>query len=271
MSGLKRILNELTPPILKKAKRNLWKRIKPASESRPDRQQVHKTIVVSRGNPKSLCYVAGDPIFKVPVARLRYPDGRGYTHEEHHFLQYYNSGLDTFRRYYQKHLPKNLYEFFGIDSPKIKNVEDCDLPAFPWLDETGLDSHCGEHGLSREEGNQAFGPVSEKKLYLEAARLDQVLKSIRNHGFRAEIGGYVRGYFMLRSNGEWVFVIREGFHRTAALVHLRFSAIDVQFAGKCPRSIEEVDSGEWPMVKNGLVSERAALAMFSRFFEHKNS
>jgi hypothetical protein len=264
MSVIKRISNEITPPVVKRLARAVRDRISRSNAAVRPELRFPKPIVAPDLNPKYLAYIAGDPVITVPARLIRYPDGRGYTLEEHHFLQYYNSGLGTLRSFYQHHQPTNIYEYFSVECREAMNVEVYDPP---WFDETEMDSTGSERGLSRDHGNQAFGPVSEEKLQLEAARLDHVLQSIRNRGFRPEIGGYVRGYFMLRPDGHWVFTVREGFHRTAALVQLGFANIDVRFHPKYPRFVEEADSRAWPMVKNGLVGEQAALAMFSRFFE----
>jgi len=266
MSRIRQISNEIIPPVMKKSVSTLWRRIKgDAGSLRPD-ERFPKAIAAPKGNPKSLGYVVGDPIVTVPVERVRYPDGRGYTPDEHHFLKYYEAGLDSLRSFYDSHQPQNVFEFFGIEASETVNVEGYDPP---WFDHTASVGKSGEKGLTPDDGNQAFGPVSERKLRLEAARLDHVLSSIQTQGFRPEIGGHVRGYFMHRTNGEWVFVVREGFHRTAALVQLGFDEIDVRFVRGYPRFVEETDSAEWPLVKNALVTERAALAMFSRFFDEK--
>jgi hypothetical protein len=266
MSVIKRISNEITPPVFKRFARIFRDRLTRGTDGQRSGLLVSKLIVAPEGNPKYVGYVAGDPVITVPARLLRYPDGRAYTLKEHHFLQYYNGGLDTLRRYYQQHQPANIFEYFGVEPPETINIDGYDPP---WFDETAVDSTGSEKGLTRDHGNQAFGPVSEEKLHLEAARLDRVLKSIRDRGFRPEIGGYVRGYIMLRPNGQWVFTIREGFHRTAALVQLGFDKIDVRFHPKYPRFVEEADASVWPMVKNRMVNEQAALAMFSRFFEPK--
>jgi len=266
MSLFMQILSDFTPPIAKRIAKTLSIKFKGISGNREPAMPSSNVIRAPKVNPKSLCYVVGDPVVKIPVDRLRYPDGRAYTYDDHHFLQYYNDGLNALRMHYQNHQPKNIYEFFSIESSDTKTFKPVDFPSFPWLDETSCDFHGGEHGLSRDHGNQAFGPVSEEKLFLEAARLDDVLKSIKEQGFRPDTSDYVRGYFMLRLTGEWVFVVRGGLHRTAALVQLGFSEIDVKFAQTCPRFVEESDFSEWPMVKNTLISERAALSAFYRFF-----
>jgi len=266
MPSAKRLLNDITPPLAKRLVVPLLKRMNPNYRPQERETPPSEPFVAPNSNPKFLAYVVGDPVVKIPVDRIRYPNGCAYTNEKHHFSLYYKYGLEHLRRYYQENQPRNIFEFFGIEPQEKKHIESHDLPLFPWLDEIGYDFHGGEHGLTRDHGNQGFGPVSEKKLRLEAARLDQVLRSVRERGFLPEIGGYTRGYIMLKSTGQWVFVVRQGLHRTAALVQLQFKDIDVQFSQMCPRFIEEADVREWPMVKRSQISERDALAMFFEFF-----
>jgi hypothetical protein len=216
MSIIRVIVNEVTPPVAKRFARILWNQLRLGPNPRRRDQPVRQPIVAPLGSPKYLMYVAGNPVIAVPVERLRYCDGRGYNHEEHHFLQYYNGGIDTLRDYYKRHQPTSFVEHLGLDFAETDLGYEGGLFDLPWFDEEGVHSPGDEKGLGPEHGNQAFGPISEKKLRLEAARLDRVLESIQDKGFRPEIGGYIRGYFMLRPNGQWVFTIREGFHRAAA-------------------------------------------------------
>jgi hypothetical protein len=231
-------------------------------------QRFPKPITVPEFNPKRLKYMQGFPVFSVPLERLRLWNGCRFTIEEHHFLRYYRDGLAALRRFYEEHQPTNLFEYFFLPVPKEREIRILVNP--PWFEEVEIEGQVwgGEKGLGSEHGDQGYGPVSEEKLLLEASRLDGVLQSIRERGFRPEIGGYVKGCFMLRTDGQWVFVVREGFHRSAALAHIGNEMIDVQFHPTLPRFVEESDHLEWPMVKNGTLSSEEALLIFSQFFRH---
>lgn len=227
-------------------------------------EELPAPVTISDGNPKSVAHLVGDPILSVPMSLIRYQDGRPYTYERHHFLQYYRGGLSELREFYDKHQPSNIFEYFFLAEPRPCTAG---IAEYPWFRILRPKPNLGESGLpASTHGLQQCGPVSEERILAEANRLDRVLQSIRQQGFRPELGGHVRGYFMLRKDGRWVFTIRTGFHRTAALAHIGCQTIDVQLQPHYPRFVEERDSREWPMVKDGIVTEEEALMMFLAFF-----
>jgi hypothetical protein len=263
MALLRRLAIELAPPVLRRVATSMRRRNALTSDNSRNLRGLFGTIVVPEINPKGLGYLIGEPVFSVPMEKVRYSDGRFYTHEEHHFLQYYREGLGALQRFYEQHQPANIFERFFLKTPARRKVPS---RGAPWFCDCRLDPQLGEGGLGVEHGDQTCGPVSEAKLRLEVQRLDAVLKSIQERGFQPEMGGFVTGYFMLKSDGQWVFTVRGGFHRTAALAHLGYKSIEVQFYRSYPRFVEEVDSLEWPMVKSGEVTQAEALAMFQQYF-----
>jgi hypothetical protein len=222
-------------------------------------------LVVPPWGPKGLQYVIGKPVLLVPLDKVRYPGGRRYTVDEHHFLQYYDGGLPALRRFYEQHQPRDMVEAHFLPTTGGTKLPKC-ASGVPWFREPERAEGKGEWGLGPEHGVQAYGPVSERKLKLEAARLDAVLASIRKHGFRPDLGGRPMGYFLLRRSGAWAFVIRVGFHRVAAMAHLGHGSIEVVFHPAMPRCIDEADVAEWPMVRDGVMRPEEALAIFAQYF-----
>ena len=251
---MRRVIRELVPPLL-------WRAV---SRDRTAREATPAVVMeVPDRDPRALNYVIGSPVFDVPLARLRYTDGRRFTAGEHHFLGYYASGLPALRRFFETHQPTNMFEMYFLTARRghAPPADGC-----PWLwDARGVAAK-GEVGLGPEHGDQMFGPVSEEKLRLEASRLDRVLASIARLGFAPNMGGYPQGYFMVRGDGEWVFTVRGGFHRVAAMAHLGYDTVRVQFFPHYPRIVEEARVEAWPMVDNGQLSVADALAMFGQFF-----
>lgn len=79
---------------------------------------------------------------------------------------------------------------------------------------------------------EAFGPVSNLELAIEAARLDKARLSIEKHGFLE--GHAVRHWEQItskifRDNGDFRIVIFEENHRTALLANLGWGLIPVQY------------------------------------------
>jgi hypothetical protein len=222
-------------------------------------------LVVPPEGPKGLAYLVGSPVLRLPLDKVRYPGGRRYTVEEHHFLQYYDGGLPALRRFYEQHQPRNVFESHLLPTPRGTMPPPIES-GVPWFREPETAGSKGEGGLGPEHGVQAYGPVSEQKLMLEAARLDAVLASVRRHGFRPDLGGHPKGYFMLRRSGAWVFVIRVGLHRVAAMAHLGHGSIEAVFYPAMPRFVDEADVATWPMVRDGAMSAEEAVSIFARYF-----
>ncbi|MEX0779921.1 MAG: hypothetical protein WD037_09305 [Balneolales bacterium] len=211
--------------------------------------------------------------FLIPLHKLRYYGGLSYTYEQHHFLQYYQCGPSYLFRFYQKHQPKNIFEKHYLKAPTNRtNLPDGSsfnnpwVYGVPWLF-THDGNSTGDKGLGPEHGAQSFGPISKQKYKMEIIRLDQILKSIKTKGFIPESGsdGYPRGYFLMNSNDDWVFFLGAGLHRVAAMAHLGYDLIPVQFKQNFPRLIKQADSSVWPMVKQGVLSKDEAEKIFMQY------
>ena len=251
---IRRTLRDLTPPVI-------WRLV--GGHSRPASTVAGTPIQMPDSGPRALNYLIGEPVFAVPMDRVRYPDGRRYTIGEHHFMQYYAEGLAALQDYYANHVPRSIFETYFLETP----VGDVPSPNnTPWLDYARERVHRGEGGLGPEHGLQNFGPVSDEKVRFEARRLDAIHASIAQNGFRPALGGYVQGYFMIAASGDWVFTVRGGFHRTAAMAYLGFETLPAQFFPRLPRLVEEADVASWPLVADGRLSEAGARAIFGQFF-----
>ncbi|MEX0684616.1 MAG: hypothetical protein WD267_03830 [Balneolales bacterium] len=269
MAILEKVFGEITPPFIKKTiDYFLNKGTGKSGNPLYDSTTIIDTIIV---DPILLGYSTGKPIFTIPSHKLRYHGGLAYTYDQHHFLRYYRGGRAAFQKYYENHQPGNIFEkhFLKVpDRPNIlKSGEGRWLYGVPWL-YTHEGTHKEESGLSLSHGEQAYGPVSEKKLRLEMNRLDNIHESLKKRGHQPQgIDGYPRGYFLIDSNSKWVFLLGAGLHRVAAMVHLGYTSIPVQFKQFFPRIIKESDCSEWPMVKKGCLSEEEALQIFNRYME----
>jgi hypothetical protein len=250
---VRRVLSDVTPPIL-------WRVI--AAPGRNGRAYVPLRAELPEVSPRALNYLLDDPVMVVPIERVRYPYATKFTYAEHHFLRYFADGAAALRRFYEVHQPRNVFEKYHLPAPQGVAAP---KSGWPWFKRGRV--HRGEAGLGPEHGLQGHGPVSAAKLELEARRLSAVLRSIERLGFRPDMGGYPQGYFMLRTAGDWVFTVRGGVHRTAALAHLGHRTLEVRFMPSYPRIVDERDVAEWPMVREGELSPEAALAIFGQFFQ----
>lgn len=205
------------------------------------------------------CVNEPSPAFPFEVGSLVYYGGMNYSIHQHHFLRYYKYGKEALEDFYKQHRPKSVFEEHFL---KERNSRKAGLPWF--LNDNA--KYIGEHGLDEAHGKQQFGPVSDKKIALEARRLDDVLISIQQHGYQPRIaGGYPRGY-LIKKNQNYRFVVVGGQHRVAAMVHLGYKNIHVAFQPGWPRLINEIDCIDWPLVRNGIMSRENALEIFDAYW-----
>jgi hypothetical protein len=267
-SGVKAILRELTPPLIWKLASSASRSSSPNSRKRPRRPT--REVVVIDIEPTLLRYSVGAIVMPIPSHRLRYSGGLSFSYEQHHFLQYYAYGRDALKRYYDCHQPRDLFQEHFLSSPPIANIPN---QRYPWIWSAGdvQMSFRGEEGLGPEHGRQQYGPVTPAKIDLEARRLDQVCLSIRDKGYEPTVAGYPRGYLLVESDGQWVFLVKGGQHRVAAMVHLGYQSINVCFHRNHPRVIAATEVHNWPLVRLGELTADEALMIFRTYFRPINT
>ncbi|MEX0928735.1 MAG: hypothetical protein WD266_04125 [Balneolales bacterium] len=268
MSFIKRVVRGFTAPIFKERIVSRTKRV-------PRGPVTRKILTGADSSPEALFYATGQPVFSIPVSRLRYFGGLAFFYDQHHFMQYYKEGPAALVRYYKRHQPGNIFEKHFLPTPANRHLPHKGISGNPWLfgvpwlytHDTGT-YNGGEKGLGPEHGIQAYGPVTNEKIMLETRRLSDVLKSIKKTGFKPDVlGGYPRGYFLMDLKGRWSFLLDAGLHRVAALVHLGYRRIPVQFQTAFPRVIKQAESRQWPMVKKRYLSEKEAVDIFMQYLK----
>ena len=243
-------------------------------------------------DPCDAIYQHGDVAFEVPLAQCRYPFHFSYDplgwhpfvqtlrqYQENPELCYRESVLYEF---YRKHQPKSLLEaFFGTPaapptevSAGLSSLAELAIPQyepfFPW--DPKKPTAKGEKGLDSAHGHQGFGPVSDDKGQLELLRLTRTYDSIKTNGYQPGHGhdGDIRGY-LLKADGDYRFVIRQGLHRAAVLSAMNYTHIRVRFFDPYPRAIFKAELPNWPQVKRGVMSEEAAERIFMMFFKENGT
>ena len=219
-----------------------------------------------------LKYGTHQDIHAYPLQSIRYQGGISFFRSQNHFVRYYEAGKSSLTQFYEMHQPNNileahfLYNDFDIKSPPPPRG------LLPW--QIRATTFKGENGLTAIHGHQAFGPVSNKKISMEAKRLDNLLKSINRFGYVPELfDGYPRGYLLIddiNSSSRQHFVISGGQHRVAVLSYLGFTEILLQFEPTYPREIKASDIENWPSVKTGAYSKILAYKIFYSYFRDEN-
>jgi hypothetical protein len=264
---VKHILRQCTPPLLWKLASSV-RRGAPADS--PPRVRPERYVEVSDVDPMLLQYLSGQALLPIATAKLRYSGGLAYTYEQHHFMQYYLEGPKALTRFYQRHQPVDLLERHFLQASQSAGLP---RDGYPWIWPGGPRRNVarGEEGLGLEHGRQQYGPATPEKIALEARRLDQIHRSIRDNGYLSRLSGYPRGYFLVDGLGDWVFHVKGGQHRVAAMAHLAYPHIPASFHPDHPRVVCAADVDRWPMVRSGQVTRDEALLIFKAYFRPVHS
>ncbi len=185
-------------------------------------------------NGYTFCVEAGDVIW-----------GYGFRHtlQSHPWVAYLAGSLNL-ERFYAAYSHSLLHDLLF---PSLTNVG-ARLPPFDTLIDPNLEIVIGERALgpmetvgevslSREHGTQHRGPLSTKKLRMEAKNLNSLHDAIRRNGYCPPVGDGIRGYFII-SEGSFAFRLTGGQHRAAVLAYLGMNHLPVTFEPSFPRFVD---------------------------------
>lgn len=138
-------------------------------------------------------------------------------------------------------------------------VTDRSIRWLPWLLEEGKFPTNDIIGSGLGHGSQFRGPISRINLRREQFRVNFLLNKIRAEGYNPDNYGHISGQF-LEKDGDWLFVVLGGNHRSAVLRRLGYSRVPVT-------ACLDIPGGK--IVHSGLLRnehERYAFdALFSRY------
>ena len=211
-------------------------------------------------------------ILWVEVERLTFRGGVACTWEQHPSVRYFRDGMESLRRFYELHQPRNQMEALLLDDTRVGDFVPVKFPKrrMPWSFEV---QSGGEGSLGASHGTQHHGPVSEEKLLSEKNRLDNIRDSVQEHGFLQVVGdGFIRFGEILIDDSEpgvteYRVYARGGQHRISLLSHLGWPLIPMMPQRSFPwREVRLSDLARWPGVLDGTFSEEAARAYFLAHF-----
>ena len=250
----RKALHDITPPFL-------WRLV--AGRDAPKRSKTEllrdrngQPFTVGKDGPKRIAFLAGQPVIRLPVSRMRYAGGLRFIPQEHHFIRYLADGIGALSAYYENHQPRDVLEKHFLAA---SGRPDTPLKGLPWIEyaDGEFDRNVpSEKGLAQSHGHQHHGPVSREKLELEASHLDRLLTSFQKHGLR-ETNDLPAGHFITDGDGEWAFYVKDGQHRIAVMAHLGHEEALVTLTGGV-RLARESDAAFFPMVREGLLTEAEA-------------
>jgi hypothetical protein len=158
--------------------------------------------------------------------------GYGFNLADHHPLVMeirFPGFLDVFFSHYQ---PASIQEAWFPCFPSKEGgiakslILDRCIPWLPWLVSEGFLPTNDIGGSGYGHGSQFRGPISNINLQREKFRMHSLYEIISKEGYHPEVHGHISGQFIER-NGEWLFVVLGGNHRSAVLSALGRTKIPV--------------------------------------------
>ncbi len=260
--ALKKTAVDLTPPIL-------YKLFVPNARRRhPSDKFLHgkngAPLTLEDIHPSELAFLARSVKMTIPISHMRYAGGLRFDPEQHHFVRYLRDGISALKTFYARHQPENVVEKHFV---KTNSKLPMPLKGLPWmmfaLNEFDRNVMT-EKGLAASHGHQHHGPVSPEKIALEAAHLDRLLASFKKNGL-IDNEDYPSGHFLVDTNGDWAFYVKDGQHRISVMAHLGFKDATVSVTGGGSASVSPSTADDWPMVRRKMITKQAALAVLRAY------
>jgi len=170
-------------------------------------------------------------------------------------------------------------EYFGLSNNTLLSNKPPWASVFPWRART-VESYAYQYEKAAIDENRTngleegissgwlfSGPVSSKKIEVEAKRMVYVTKQILNKGYKRsfEPDGDVKATVLIKEDAQWRWLITSGNHRANAASALGYQTIPIRVNLIISRS----DYKYWPGVVNGIYTEVDALRIFDAIFEGK--
>lgn len=147
-------------------------------------------------------------------------------------------------QYYSTVQPKDPLEWYGLsskDAPGLKSLVPWAAP-LPWVNQTidgkknsvknwiKLDHQEVDSKINLEDGFTYFGPVSDKKIEVEALRYYNLIQSVCDNGYNRsnDFGGDICGEILINKKGEWRWLAGPGQHRGVVLSAFDYQTIPVR-------------------------------------------
>ena len=112
---IKKIIFRITPPLLMDFAIYFYKIIK--------RDKSNYRYFESKESDniefKKLYYLTENSVLNIPLNKVRHHGGQAYTYSQNHFMQYFKDGISALTNYYNKQLPKTIYEKHFIYNKNI--------------------------------------------------------------------------------------------------------------------------------------------------------
>lgn len=211
-----------------------------------------------------------NPVFAHPLAKA-FQVARGKVLQDGRI----NAVRGTLSNYYNMVRPTSALEIVDLHPDEAPGLVDIPLHSWvmPWSERSIEDTAAHrricleEEGLTRgtfvsiNDGATLFGPVTQKKLNLEATRISALVESINVNGFQTN-PDYPIEVIGLRTAAEYRWLVVQGQHRLAACAAFGIHKVSARVV----RIIRREDVEFWPHVVTKTFTAAGALKCFDRLF-----
>ena len=190
-----------------------------------------------------------------------------------------NFNLQVLKQYYRSVQPNSAVDFLGLDIPTVNKMHTFPplAASVPWREPTsrGLLERRKKTILAenllisnkvdlKDFSWQIVGPCSQRKIQIEASRIQELYESIKTKGYRSSLSTLNCDFLVSGSKSRVYFT--NGQHRAAILAALGYTHITF-----CVRSIVLAKhSKHWPSVLSGCLEEKYAIAVFDNIIKGVN-
>ena len=190
--------------------------------------------------------------FLVPAVRAVWGYGFRHAADEHPWIAHLQGAGSTLEEFYACYQPADIEQAFRplaisgqAQEAKVGSPRAASMARTPWMYSERFDvapqAFKGEETNGRfmgpEHGVQHLGPVSPAKLTATAEALSKVRESLSENGYRSDLDGWIRGFFLVHDK-EFLFLVVGGQHRAAAWASLGNDTIPVTFQPGYPRLVD---------------------------------
>jgi len=214
--------------------------------------------------------VTGDIVW-ARLEKIRTAAAQALTAQQHHYLRYFEGGWVSLKDYFSRHQPRNSAQLVfsqgardGVGKVSTAIGVQQPMRLAPWLSAAILP---GE--------SQWEGPSDERKLLLEARRLDRAKVSLEKYGMWMALKNPEPSYYLLVDDKssdveDYRVIINGGNHRVAFLAHCGWPLIPMSPGAHLEVSLSTLD--QWPGVLDESFTRDEARNFFMAFFRdpHEN-
>jgi hypothetical protein len=219
--------------------------------------------------------------FIVPIFNIRSFGGFSLDNPSHPLVKtLYEYKINNNLIYFDSYL--NIYNQLNpIDANQALNLSiseenqyknlDPRTASYPWEEFNPIAKMKTWHNTLKNEHKliEGIDYIDEKsgyelRLQKEFNRLKNVFLSINRNGYIERYNDIISAELLINHNNDWIFLIRNGEHRVAALKSNGYNFIKLNLHISNIIRLSEVDF--WPHVKSNIISKNSAIKIFNGIF-----